>query len=67
MNTKDYVMLLVGGLLKVNHVSTHASLRYACGHVKKERILTVIRLVNKAILDLGIKAPKIFVTGLNSY
>jgi len=65
--TKDYAMMLVDDNLRVIHVSTHVSLRQACDLVKKERILTVIHLADKALKDLGIKNPKIGVAGLNPH
>jgi 4-hydroxythreonine-4-phosphate dehydrogenase len=65
--TKDYAMMLADKHLKVIHVSTHVSLREACDLVKKERVLTVIRLADKALKDLGVKTPKIGVAGLNPH
>ena len=65
--TKDYAMMLTDESLSVIHVSTHVSLRQACDLVKKERVLTVIRLADKALRDLGIKHPKIGVAGLNPH
>jgi 4-hydroxythreonine-4-phosphate dehydrogenase len=65
--TKNYAMMLVDGNLRVIHVSTHVSLRQACDLVKKERVLTVIRLADKALKNLGIKNPKIGVAGLNPH
>jgi len=65
--TKDYAMMLADEDLRVIHVSTHVSLRCACDLVKKERVLTVIRLADKALRDLGIKHPKIGVAGLNPH
>ena len=65
--TKNYAMMLVDDNLRVIHVSTHVSLRQACDLVKKERVLTVIRLAEKALKDLGIKNPKIGVAGLNPH
>jgi len=66
-NTKDYAMMLADENLRVIHVSTHVSLRQACDLVKKERVLTVIRLADKALKDIGIKHPKIGVAGLNPH
>jgi len=66
-NTINYAMMLADENLRVIHVSTHVSLRQACDLVKKERILTVIRLANKALKDLGIRHPKIGVAGLNPH
>lgn len=65
--TKDYAMMLTGGNLRVIHVSTHVSLREACDRVKMDRVYTVIRLANKAMIDLGIKSPVIVVAGLNPH
>ena len=65
--TKDYAMMLTDESLRVIHVSTHVSLRQACDLVKKDRVLTVIRLADKALRDLGIKHPKIGVAGLNPH
>jgi len=65
--TKNYAMMLADENLKVIHVSTHVSLRQACDLVKKERVLEVIRLAGKALKDLGIKHPKIGVSGLNPH
>jgi len=65
--TKNYAMMLANENLRVIHVSTHVSLRQACDLVKKKRILTVIRLADKALKDLGIKKPKIGVAGLNPH
>jgi 4-hydroxythreonine-4-phosphate dehydrogenase len=65
--TKDYAMMLVGGDLRVVHVSTHVSLRTAIERTKKPRVLTVIRLANRALKALGIAQPKIAVAGLNPH
>jgi 4-hydroxythreonine-4-phosphate dehydrogenase len=65
--TKNYAMMLADKNLRVIHVSTHVSLRQACDSVKKERVLTVIHLADKALKDLGIKNPKIGVAGLNPH
>jgi 4-hydroxythreonine-4-phosphate dehydrogenase len=64
---KDYAMMLADKHFRVIHVSTHVSLRKACDLVKRERVLTVIRLADKALQDLGISKPKIGVAGLNPH
>jgi 4-hydroxythreonine-4-phosphate dehydrogenase len=64
---KEYAMLLVDGEMRVVHVSTHVSLREACELVKKERVLTVIRLAAEAMKALDISRPKIAVAGLNPH
>jgi 4-hydroxythreonine-4-phosphate dehydrogenase len=66
-NTKDYAMMLLGEDLRVVHVSTHVSLRQAIERTKKARVLTVIRLANRALKALGIAEPKIAVAGLNPH
>lgn len=65
--TKDFAMLLASKSLHVIHVSAHVSLREACDHVKKERILKVIQLADKGMKELGYKTPKIGVAGLNPH
>ncbi len=66
-HTKDYAMMLTDKDMRVIHVSTHVSLRKACDLVKKERVLTVIHLADKALRVLGIENPKIGVAGLNPH
>ena len=66
-NTKDYAMMLLSEDLRVVHVSTHVSLQQAIHRTKKPRILTVIRLANRAMKALGIAEPKIAVAGLNPH
>lgn len=66
-NTNDYAMMLADGDMRVIHVSTHVSLRNACDFVKKDRVLTVIRLANKALKKLGFEEPRIGVAGLNPH
>jgi 4-phospho-D-threonate 3-dehydrogenase / 4-phospho-D-erythronate 3-dehydrogenase len=65
--TRDYSMMLAEGDFRVAHVSTHVSLKTACERVKKERVLTVIRLAHQALRQLGISAPRIAVAGLNPH
>lgn len=65
--TKKYTMMLAHENLRVVHVSTHVSLRKACDLVKKERVLEVIRIANKACMDLGIENPVVGVAGLNPH
>ncbi len=65
--TKDYSMMLAEGDFRVAHVSTHVSLKTACERVKKERVLTVIRLAHRALRQMGIGAPRIAVAGLNPH
>jgi 4-hydroxythreonine-4-phosphate dehydrogenase len=66
-NTKDYAMLLMSGRLRVIHVTTHCSMRDACDRVKKDRVLSVIRLADEAMRLIGNEEPKIGVAGLNAH
>lgn len=65
--TKNYAMMLAHDDLRVVHVSTHVSLREACDRVKKDRVLTCIRLANEACKSIGIESPKVGVAGLNPH
>jgi 4-hydroxythreonine-4-phosphate dehydrogenase len=65
--TEKYTMMLVHNDLRVVHVSTHVSLLEACRLVKKDRILEVIEIANKACKRMGISNPCIGVAGLNPH
>jgi len=65
--TKDYAMMLVGGPLRVIHVSTHVSMREACNRTKKARVLKVIELANESCKLLGVIEPRVAVAGLNPH
>ncbi len=65
--TKDYAMMLVGGPLRVIHVSTHVSLREACDRTKKARVLKVIELADESCKLLGLAEPRVAVAGLNPH
>ncbi|MDR2860694.1 MAG: 4-hydroxythreonine-4-phosphate dehydrogenase PdxA [Elusimicrobiota bacterium] len=65
--TKEYSMMLADGELRVVHVSTHVALREACDRVKKDRVLQVIMLADKACKSLGIAKPRVAVAGLNPH
>ncbi|MDR2371164.1 MAG: 4-hydroxythreonine-4-phosphate dehydrogenase PdxA [Treponema sp.] len=72
-NTKNYGMLLSAGnaggegSLNVIHVTTHVSLRKACGLVTKKRVLDTIRLAGLAVKLMGKKTRRIGVAGLNPH
>ena len=65
--TKNYGMLLSCGGLNVIHVTTHVSMREACGLITKERVLNVIRLADKALILMGREKRRIAVAGLNAH
>jgi 4-hydroxythreonine-4-phosphate dehydrogenase len=64
---KDVAMMLVTGNLRVSHVSTHVSLCEAIERARPPRILTVLRLTDEAVKQMGIAEPKIAVAGLNPH
>lgn len=63
----DVAMMLVSGQLRVAHVTTHASLLRAIELVRPERILTVLKLTDEAIRQMGVDEPRIAVAGLNPH
>lgn len=65
--TKEYAMMLVGEGLKIVHVSLHLPLSEAQQQIKKERILTVIKLGNELLAKIGTKQPRIAVAGFNPH
>lgn len=60
-------MMLVGGGLRVAHVSTHVSLADALARVTPERIRAVTRMTLDALPRFGIATPRVAVAGLNPH
>jgi 4-hydroxythreonine-4-phosphate dehydrogenase len=65
--TDDFAMMLFNDELRVVLVSIHVPLREAIELVTIERELKTIRLASRAARDLGIKAPRVAVAGLNPH
>lgn len=65
--TKEYAMMLASNEFRVIHVSTHVPLRKALDRVKKDRILTIIKLADMTLARLGIRHGRIAVAGLNPH
>ncbi len=65
--TRKYTMMLAHHNLRVVHVSTHVSLREACDRVKKDRILEVTEIADRACREMGISSPRIGIAGLNPH
>ena len=63
----EVAMMLVSGKLRVSHVSTHVSLFRAIERVRPERILTVLRLTDEAVRQMGVAEPRLAVAGLNPH
>jgi 4-hydroxythreonine-4-phosphate dehydrogenase len=65
--SKEYAMMFIAGSLRVALVTTHISLRKVCDLIKKERVLTTIKLALETLQKLGISNPRIAVSGLNPH
>ncbi len=65
--TRDVAMLLLGGDLRVIHVTTHVSLRRVPDLVTRERVLRTIELAQRTLDGLGIVGGRIAVAGLNPH
>jgi 4-hydroxythreonine-4-phosphate dehydrogenase len=63
----DVVMMLVAGAFRVSHVTTHVSLQRALDLVKKERILRVLELSDRAVREMEVEEPRLVVAGLNPH
>ena len=64
---KDFSMLFYLDGVGVAHVTTHCSLRQAIELISAHRVISHIRLLDKAMKRLGIKRPRIAVGGLNPH
>lgn len=65
--SRDSVMMLAHGDMRVSHVSTHIALEDVPRRVTKERVRRVIDLTHAALLELGIKSPRIAIAALNPH
>lgn len=66
-NTKEYAMMLVTDKLRVIHVTTHVPLSQVSKLIKKDRVLTTIKLAHAALRKLGMSSPKLAVASLNPH
>lgn len=64
---RDFAMLLLGGDLRVIHVTTHVALRRVPDLVTRDRVLRTIQLAQRTLKGLGIAAGRIAVAGLNPH
>ncbi len=68
MSGSDYVAtMLVSGVLRCMHLSTHKPLREACDYVTRENVLRAIRLTDSHFRDWGFDSPRIAAAGLNPH
>src|SRR5438034_5405043 len=63
--TRDFAMLLMGGDLRVIHVTTHVALRRVPELCTRDRVLQTIRLAQRTMEGLGKPRARIAVAGLN--
>jgi 4-phospho-D-threonate 3-dehydrogenase / 4-phospho-D-erythronate 3-dehydrogenase len=65
--TRDFAMMLTALKLRVVHVTTHVGIREMLEKVTTERVLTTVRLADRALRDMGIDSPSVGVAGLNPH
>jgi len=65
--TKNYIMMFVGGSVRVALVTTHMSLKDVPKAVNKEKVYKTIEIVANGLKDFGIRTPKIAVCALNPH
>ncbi len=66
-NTEDYAMCFILDGVFVIHVTTHCSLRDAISRIDHNRVLRIIRLLERTLKQFGIDTPRIAVAGLNPH
>ncbi len=65
--TKKYRLSLAFDGILVSHATTHVSLRDAIARLSEEEILVTVDLVGRALVGMGVAAPRIAVCGLNPH
>lgn len=65
--SKDFAMMFIAGPLRVILVTIHVSLRDAIDLIKKDRVLTTIKLAHDSMGKFGVPDPRIVVAGLNPH
>jgi 4-phospho-D-threonate 3-dehydrogenase / 4-phospho-D-erythronate 3-dehydrogenase len=63
----DYRMCLFSKSMRIVHISSHCSLREAITLVRRDRVLTSIRVAREALVRLGLPRQRIAVAGLNPH
>lgn len=64
---REVAMMLVHGDMRVSHVTTHVALRDACALATKSQVLSVVRLTDQALKEMGSRRRRIAVAGLNPH
>ena len=65
--TKKFAMLLTAGKLRVALVTTHLPVSKVAGLITRKKIIEVVELTREFCQKLGIRQPRIAVTGLNPH
>jgi len=65
--TKRFAMMLASDTLRVALVTTHAPLREVPGLIRRRKIIEVVELTRDFCRRLGMRRPRIAVTGLNPH
>ena len=65
--TKRFRLALAFDGILVSHATTHVSLRDAIDRLSEEEILVTLDLVGRALVGMGVAAPRIAVCGLNPH
>jgi 4-hydroxythreonine-4-phosphate dehydrogenase len=63
----EYATMLISGLLRVVHLTTHYSLKEALNHVTRDCIYRRLKLTADSLESWGIKHPRIAVAALNPH
>jgi 4-hydroxythreonine-4-phosphate dehydrogenase len=66
-NTSKFAMCFVNGPIRVALVTAHCALRKVHSKVKLARIARTVSLFNEFLISIGVKKPRIVVTGLNPH
>jgi len=67
-NTRDYLMLMVSGNLRIGVVTGHIPLKDVPSKITPALLESRIRILNRSLLrDFGIRKPKIAILGLNPH
>ena len=66
-HAREVATMLMSGPLRVVHLTTHRSLRRACGYVTKENILAKLELTHESFEQWGLPKPRIGVAALNPH
>jgi 4-hydroxythreonine-4-phosphate dehydrogenase len=64
---RDVATMLMSGTLRVVHLTTHRSLRYACDAVTHQNVYRKLDMTHRAFKKWGFKQPRIGVAALNPH